>query len=520
VSKQFESEAAKTTFATLNANATPIIRFAASIGVALLSGLGSNLARIPLLKLVYGPSKALVAMSNKYAERNGFALRPKLRVPCNLDESMEKIIWDEVIVGSGPGAGVASSFANSAGRNYLVIERGDYVSPSTEPHGVQQMHESFAFGGQEIVITLPPTPFAQANAFGGGSEINSGLYHKLPSKTKAKWLSATGLSSDVYQKAEELVSEKLMISSQTKQDLGIYEQSPLIEVGNTLKWEGGVIPRWRTYKGNAYAHHGMVSTYFNELSDKNILTRHSVKRLRLHKEHVLIQISGQKCSHNLRARLVTLSAGTVETPKILVNSKLAKLGEFKFAFHAMVRVAAKFNRNVNDGHDIDPHQYWSEDGAFKIGAAVATPELLAATLATAGEEAPGDISRIVSYYISTPSDGKSGLVKIFGNLMPYLLPSKDYRSRLARAYKLLSDAIRKNGGEIFAPGKFSVSSVHVFGSIPLGASDVVDTLGYVRNSQKKIKVRDASLLPTHPLVNPQGPVMHLLTALELSEDEN
>lgn len=512
--KAFDSVSSRESFKVLNSQASSVVAFAAKAGLNFYRIFGERLGAVPVLKMLHGPTKALLAMTNTFAKRNNEPLSLPIPSPCEANEEVFSGTWDEVIIGSGPGAAVAYEAAIRDSRNALVIERGVAVNPFTEPHGLRQMSESFFRAGQEIVLTFPPTPFAQASAYGGGSEINSGLYHNLPEKIRKNWIEKTDLQEVDYVSAQEHVFKKLNIMTQDTSALGLYSESPLKQIGQSLNWEGGVIPRWRKYSGAKYTHFGAVNTYFKDVIAKNLLLGHNVTRLEIKPAHVLIKISGPNCKHQVRATLTTLSAGTTGTPELLVKSGLAKTGEFSFGFHAMVRVAAKFPRKVNDGHDIDPHQYWSPDGSYKIGAAVATPELLAATLATTNSEEKSGIENIVSYYISTPSEGKSGFLKLAGNLVPYLVPTKQYQLKLRKGYETLVNAIENSGGTVFGRGKFSVSSVHVFGSLPLGKSKIIDSHGFVRGTDGRIKVRDASLLPAHPTVNPQGPLMHFLTALE------
>jgi choline dehydrogenase-like flavoprotein len=151
---------------------------------------------------------------------------------------------------------------------------------------------------------------------------------------------------------------------------------------------------------------------------------------------------------------------------------------------------------------------------MKIGAAVATPALLRATMATKGIADELDMSKVAVYYISIDSSGRSGLIPIGKGLFPFFLPNKDMKSQIDLAAKTLYKAIYSAGGQILGDRNPTVSTVHVFGSLPIGKSPVVDSQGVVRGTQGRIFVRDASLLPSHPRVNPQGPLMHLIETLE------
>ena len=133
---------------------------------------------------------------------------------------------------------------------------------------------------------------------------------------------------------------------------------------------------------------------------------------------------------------------------------------------------------------------------------------------------PTNPENYAAIYISFASQGKSGLVRLGGHLTPYFVASAEMKNSVREAGALLRKGIAAAGGRLAGDSKDSYSTVHVFGSLPLGRSAVVDERGVVRGTGGRVFVRDASILPSHPLVNPQGPLMHLLTALERERVSN
>ena len=91
------------------------------------------------------------------------------------------------------------------------------------------------------------------------------------------------------------------------------------------------------------------------------------------------------------------------------------------------------------------------------------------------------------------------------------------KKSLRNAQEILRKCVVDAGGELLGDDSLSVSTVHVFGSIPIGRSRLIDDRGYLNGTGKRVYIRDASLLPTHPLVNPQGPLMQMLEALSASQ---
>jgi hypothetical protein len=518
---KFISNIAKSNFNIHIQRATVFVKIPAKIIVFISEKVGRCASKVPFLSTVLDSSISLIAMHNS-AANSGLNLTSTLNEQdfqsCEFNNELGQIL-DLVIVGSGPGGSIVAKEANKSGVNFLIVEKGKVVNSRIPSHSALQLFENFRHGGQEAILSWPIIPFAQGECLGGGSEINSGLYHNLPGHVSETWQRITGIPKDQFKLAELQVFKNLEIQVQNSTELGVYVDSPLLKMKKTLNWEGHVIPRWRKYDGASnYLHFGMRETYLSEIKENHILLNHEVIKISIVDNTVKVHIKGIRCNHLVLTRKVCLSAGTVASPTILINSDLAKTRDFKFKFHLMAREVAKFNYLVNDMKDIDPHQIWSQGGLLKIGAAVGTKDMLSATLASKGCNNQKDFTQIASYYISIPSEGRSGFIRIRKSLLPYFIPSRKMK-RLARlAQGTLQDAIKDSGGTVLGSGKPSFSSVHVFGSIPIGSSRVIDGQGYVKGTDKKVFIRDASILPTHPLVNPQGPIMHLVTALELNRN--
>ena len=493
------------------ARAKPLVRWAAYVGIFLRLSLGKVSHLIPVLGSVAKSADALLAL------QSGDYSPPKIssnkqKKSCNMDPKLQEV--DLVIIGSGPGGALAAMGAKARGEKFIVIEAGQDLNPMAPSHSFQQMFESFANGGQDVILSYPPIPFTQGEAWGGGSEINSGLFHKLPKDIAIRWSSSTNLSQEKLEMCGEQVAKDLLVGIQKRETLGLYEQSPMIEMGKNLGWEGGVVPRWRTYSGQSYIHHGVSSMYLSRLESNQIIKGHKVESLRTRPHLVELILKSGTCTHTLLSKKVCLSAGTLETPRLLIKSGLAKASDFKFSFHAMIREVAEFKRPVNNLTDLDPHQYWSHDRTQKIGAAVGTPELLKATLKSRGASFSGELNKVAAYYSSVPSGGVSGVVKLFGQLHPFLIPSKSFKEKTLEAQRTLRSAIEGSGGKVIGNGPPSLSTVHIFGTLPLGRSKIIDNRGRLLLDPERIYIRDASLLPSHPLVNPQGPLMQLILALE------
>ncbi|OUX36521.1 MAG: hypothetical protein CBE33_05390 [Candidatus Pelagibacter sp. TMED273] len=96
-------------------------------------------------------------------------------------------IFDSVVVGSGPGGSIASLKMVENGENVLMIESGKYFNQeSIEHHSFDQTKLQFANEGMNFCFGNIPMIYAEGETFGGGSEVNSGLYFKLTGHYKKK----------------------------------------------------------------------------------------------------------------------------------------------------------------------------------------------------------------------------------------------------------------------------------------------------------------------------------------------
>lgn len=492
--------------------APPVIKAGIWCAYALKRLFGSRLDSVPILRMVDGSISALVAMhlDGGDLEKDAWVGPGTCRLHPHISE------FQSVVVGSGPGGSVVARNESLNGRKVLLIEKGTVLNPAIPHHSPEQMKRFFESGGQELILAIPPIPFAQGSVLGGGSEINSGLYHRLPEFLRKQWIQFAESTESQWVSSERKVEEILKVSRQSVDSLGVYALSPIAALAKNLGWDFDLIPRWRTYGNQDFVHHGMSTTYLAEANDSGTVTLlgHEVVRIKSARERVEISIKGSSCSHIVTAETLCLAAGTVGTPQILWRSRLAKRRDFTFRFHAMIREVAQFDRDVNDLHDIDPYQAWSHEEGVKIGAAVSTPKLLEATLASKAIDEVGDYKKIGVYYASIASEGASGFLSLGRRLYPYFVPSKAMVQKIKATKTLLGEALESVGATILGRDATSISTVHIFGSIALGSNRLIDANGFLVASHGRIFIRDASLLPTHPTVNPQGPLLHLIDVLE------
>ncbi len=93
------------------------------------------------------------------------------------------------VIGSGPGGAITAALCAEAGKDVVLLEDGPVLAlESCRPFSRQEMVQKYRNGG--ITVAMGPTKVAYVEGCcaGGGSEINSGLYHRTPEPVLDIWM--------------------------------------------------------------------------------------------------------------------------------------------------------------------------------------------------------------------------------------------------------------------------------------------------------------------------------------------
>jgi hypothetical protein len=419
-----------------------------------------------------------------------------------------------VIIGSGPGAVCAARYI--AADDYIVLESGNSTSGSYGSHNLSQVVMDFQRAGQEIVISKPLIQFGQGKTLGGGSEVNSGLYHQTPTEIAKEWKLTIGATEDEWLTSQAEMESFLNVN----QDIpGSPSDSMIARSALELGYEYLKVPRWRKYEGDYLTRHYGMRELFWHANPRNIYCGVEVTKIKTNIKNLEVisrDSTGKK--NTIHCEKVILCAGTVSTPLILSRSRLIKLRKAEFNLHVMLRSLVKVPKSDLGAHDIDPFQSWSKDHTLKYGSAVSSPSLLSPTI---GREIDEEESKgLRAFYVSFAPKGKGGFIPFIR--LPYFKFNESDRKVIAHAAAELCRTIdsdpmssRVTTEKLIAE---NASTVHIFGSLPIGGR-IVNEYGELR-SDKRVIISDGSILPTAPLVNPQGPIMTLCNLLAKRRNEN
>ncbi len=422
-------------------------------------------------------------------------------------------IFDTAIIGSGPGGSIAALSAVKRNENVLIIESGQpYSQKDITHHSLTQTKLQFDKEGMSFCYGNVPMLFAEGSTYGGGSEVNSGLYFKLINPYRESFLSKANISEEEWTEKETYVEKILSVQKSPKFSQSEPE-SALIKGSKKLDFFYEEIPRWRIYEP-VEVHQSMQMTYLKKAEDLGLkkICNTQVIKLQKNKNYIEIHsIDSSKKKLNIRARKVVLAAGTIGTPKILKASKLIK-DRVKFNFHPMTRCVVDYGKKINDGDLFPPYQAWTKDYNYKFGYSVSTYPFLKATLASLGIfDNNLDPSNLACYFSSTVlNNSKSRILFLGKRAIPFTYISKQDKKKIQDGFELLKQLLLSGGSKKVWPesGIAPMTTVHIFGSLPLNSNKDLGSLGEL-NSDPRIKVCDASILPSAPWGNPQAVIMVL-----------
>lgn len=468
------------------------------------------------------------------------------------------------IVGSGAGGAVTASRLAAAGRDVLVLEEGPRYDPSSvEPFSLEELATRYRHRGLSASLGSPAIAFAEGRCVGGSTEINSGLYHRLPAELAASW--ARTFTIDGFDDAS-----LDRYAAELEHDLGVSRvegppprSSAVLEEGaKELGWRAVEFARVYRKEGPGPAVKQTMSRTLiprAEAAGATVLSDCRVRRVRrrggrtgraVGLDVVRTRPDGTLEEVRVDAEQVVVCAGAIQTPALLQRSGVRGVVGRGLKVHPTVKVAARFGEPM-DRDEVPMHRITEFAPHLTIGGSASRRGHLALALAETGlphAEALAHWEDAAVYYTAIRSDGEGRVIALPGARAPlvtYRLTDADL-SRLARGLVHVGDALLAAGAVELHPSivggpivrdraelvqwwdaltrrRANLMTVHMTSSVRMG-EDVsrtgADSFGRVHGVEG-LRVNDASLVPDAPGVNPQGAVMaiaarnadHLLASL-------
>ena len=144
-----------------------------------------------------------------------------------------------------------------------MLEMGnDFRETSFTEYSTDEIASKYKNAGQTVSLGNSIINYAEGMCLGGGSEVNSGLYHRCPEFILEKWESENGfkVSKLELQKAYESIEKNISVSFMPKNKIP-KASNFLLNGANKLGWECKEIPRWHKYSGGTGEKQGMSKNF-------------------------------------------------------------------------------------------------------------------------------------------------------------------------------------------------------------------------------------------------------------------
>jgi choline dehydrogenase-like flavoprotein len=452
-----------------------------------------------------------------------------------------------VVIGSGPGGAITACLLAEAGRDVLLLEEGEHLPLSScEPFSREEMLQKYRNGGQTVALGKNKIAYVEGRCVGGGSEINSGLYHRTPAEMLARWQREFQLQAATendmrphYEQCEREVSVSLLPHAAPPASLKLHDGA------TKLGWKSLEVPRWFRYDSDQQTATGtrqsMTETFIPRFlkAGGKLQSRTRANRLRQNGSGWLIEATQSNGSHQfIAADHLFVCAGAVHTPALLRRSGITHNIGNALQVHPTVKFVARFADEVNAATmGVPVHQVKEFSPRLSFGCSISSPAYLALGLLDypeAARETSRTWQNSATYYTMITSEGRGtirGLPGFRDPLVRYTLTETDRRnladglSKLAQALfaagatqlfpsfnrgpALRCDGCLSKIPEVLSDGAANLMTIHLFSSAPMGEDKsrcATDSFGKI-HGQQNLYINDASLLCTAPGVNPQGSIM-------------
>ena len=455
-----------------------------------------------------------------------------------------------VIIGSGPGGAITAALLAEAGVEVALLENGPNLPlDSCPPFSLLEMTQKYRNGGLTPALGRQKIAYVEGCCVGGGSEINSGLYHRTPPEVLEHWRTQ-------YQLADASEREMQQHFSACEHDLSVsLMPSPGPVAGEKLQngaaalgWKALEVPRWFKYSPSPTQpnqfhaeRQSMTKTFIPRFLGAGGRLFPQTRALKIFHESgrwTVRALTADGQEKNFVSEFLCLCCGATQTPALLRRSGITRNIGNTLQLHPTVKVGARFPDVVNSRESgVPPHQVKQFAPRLSFGCSISSLPYLALSLIDApvrAEELPELCFRMAIYYamITTSTTGSVRPVPGFHDpLVRYNLGHEDLR-QLADGLRKLCELLLAAGAETIYPSlvggpiiqsaddlqkipaaldpaRTNLMTIHLFSSCPMGENKnlcAVDSFGRV-HGVSNLYINDASLLCSAPGVNPQGSVM-------------
>ncbi len=470
---------------------------------------------------------------------------------------------DICIIGSGAGGAVMAKELSEAGYSVVVLEAGGYYT--SKDFNQREADMAVLYEDRAVRATKDlGISILQGTCVGGTTVINNALCFRTPDKTLKRWahdFGVKGMSPEEMRPSFEKVESEIRVQPLSEEDLN-YNNRALKRGVDEMKYKGGFFHRnvvdcvrcGFCMLGCAYDRkQSMNLTYIPKAVEYGAKVYPNCRAGKIVTENgAAVGVEGRIKSEGepgpaviVEARVVVLSAGSINTPALLLKNGLCngsgQVGK-NLSLHPAPPIIAHFDSEIHSYRGI-PQTYYCDEfkEGFIIEGIFSHPGTASSIFPSLGKEymdlARGFAQRGAA--IALVHDDSSGRVTLSGNGNPvidYRLSDKD-KKLVVEGIKKTAEIFLKAGARyIFTshveptiiespndikvidergmdPGEIVIFSAHPQGSCRMGGDPSASVVNSNCQSHevKNLFVCDASVFPTSVGVNPQITVMAVAT---------
>jgi choline dehydrogenase-like flavoprotein len=464
---------------------------------------------------------------------------------------MGRIRTQVLVVGSGAGGAVTATRLAEAGRQVTVVEEGPWIDPDAhEPFSLPEMVAKYRHRGPQAAIGNPMVAYVEGRCVGGSTEINSGLYHRLPADLADEWrrrFDIADFDAATLDPYAARVEDELGVSTLPGAPP---ESSAVLERGATkLGWRNVEFARVFRYDAQG---RGTKQTMSRTMLPRAIAAGTTIlpncRVLKLRRRDGRVVAARCERTHpdggreivEIEADQFVVCAGAIHTPALLQRSGIRGNVGRGLKLHPTVKIAARFAHPLDHG-DVPMHRVTEFEPNVTIGGSASRRGYVAMALSESTpdiDEPLADWQNIAVYYAAIRSEGAGRVRAVPGlraPLVTYSLTEADM-SRLTRGLVHLGEVLLAAGATELYPSlvggpvvrsvdglgawwdrstrsNTNLMTVHLMSTVRMGNDrrlTAADSYGKVWDHDN-LYVNDGSLLPGSTGVNPQAAIMTVAT---------
>ncbi len=452
--------------------------------------------------------------------------------------------FDIVIVGSGAGGGTAAARLAPLARQgfkIAVLEWGPKFKESEYTGREVEMAQRLYFDGGGFLTKDRTMSLAFAKAYGGSTVVYTGTSIKISERTVSRW-AVPGLSWEDISARTDRCAEENGVHPIPEHHLN--ENNTLFrDACKNLGWHVDQFPiNVRGCKGAGLCNLGCpngakqgthrVQLPAAESAGVEVITNCRVDRVEnraLSAEVVGNSTPWKPGRYRIKAKLILLAAGAVNTPALLLRSgfgsRLKELGRWFTAHPAMI-LAGRHKKPITNFHGHPKSFYcdeFSDSEKHLLETCMYFPFTAAKNIPGFGAEHEAMVSamdrlQMILILAHDPARRTNRImIDSKGNPVVDYTLHEDVLKSLEAGARRSETILKKSGCETvampkdFRPGSISVSAAHLMGGCRMGLgpeTSVTDSWGRIHDAPW-LRVADASLFPKAAGINPYLTIMAL-----------